>query len=201
MPEINQEVTTQTNEVVENQQVTPEVKETAPVDDKKDYSTLQERIEKLEKNYFKSQGIEGEELETAIKTYKETLNKDKIKLEEDNKTKDLRIKELEEMLNTTNNTLKKMNDEKVINSLYSELKVLDSSKEDLLTLTKITDEDYVDGNLDSEKVKAKMEEVLKRNPSFVKQERPTKAGFYNEKQEETSKPARNVPKKAWNKFN
>lgn len=201
MPEINQEVTTPTNEVVENQQVTPEVKETTPVDDKKDYSTLQERIEKLEKNYFKSQGIEGEELETAIKTYKETLNKDKIKLEEDNKTKDLRIKELEEMLNTTNNTLKKMNEEKVINSLYSELKVLDSSKEDLLTLTKITDEDYVDGNLDSEKVKAKMEEVLKRNPSFVKQERPTKAGFYNEKQEETIKPARNVPKKAWNKFN
>ena len=200
MPEINQEVTTTNNEVVE-EKVIPEVKENTPADDKKDYSTLQERIEKLEKNYFKSQGIEGEELETAIKTYKETLNKDKIKLEEDNKTKDLRIKELEEMLNTTNNTLKKMNDEKVINSLYSELKVLDSSKEDLLTLTKITDEDYVDGNLDSEKVKAKMEEVLKRNPSFVKQERPTKAGFYNEKQEETSKPARNVPKKAWNRFN
>lgn len=180
------------------QEVTPTPAQ-AVEDKQEDYSSLLKRIESIEKNYFKSQGKDGEELEIALKSYRETLNKDKIKLEEDNKSKDLRIAELEELLNAANSNLKQIEDEKVINSLFEDLKVLKASREDLLTLTKISDDDYTDGKLDREKVNRKMNEVLKRNPSFIRQDRPSKSGFYQDKQEEV-KVSKPTPQKPWNKF-
>lgn len=180
------------------QEITPTPAQ-AVEDKQEDYSSLLKRIESIEKNYFKSQGKDGEELEVALKSYRETLNKDKIKLEEDNKNKDLRIAELEELLNTANSNLKQIEDEKVINSLFEDLKVLKASREDLLTLTKISEDDYIDGKLDREKVSQKMNEVLKRNPSFIRQDRPSKSGFYQEKGEEV-KVSKPTPQKPWNKF-
>lgn len=168
-------------------------------DKKEDYSSLLKRIESIEKNYFKSQGKDGEELETALKSYRETLNKDKIKLEEDNKNKDLRISELEQLLNAANQNIKQIENEKVIGSLFDELKVLKASREDLLTLTKISDEDYTDGKLDKDKVSKKMNEVLKRNPSFIRQDRPSKSGFYQDNKDEGTK-VKPIPQKPWNKF-
>lgn len=190
------------NEAVETttQTTTPESTDNTVVEDKEDYSSLLKRIESIEKNYFKSQGKEGEELETALKSYRETLNKDKIKLEEDNKNKDLRITELEQLLNDANKSLKQVEDEKVICSLFDELKVLKASREDLLTLTKISDDDYVNGKLDKDKVSKKMNEVLKRNPSFIRQDRPNKSGFYQDNKDEGRKPIKATPQKPWNRF-
>lgn len=182
-------------------QATPESTDNPVVEDKKeDYSSLLKRIESIEKNYFKSQGKDGEELETALKSYRETLNKDKIKLEEDNKNKDLRISELEQLLNDANKNLKQIEDEKVIGSLFDELKVLKNSREDVLTLTKISDDDYTDGKLDKEKVSKKMNEVLKRNPYFIRQDRPSKSGFYQDNKEGEKPIKKTTPQKPWNKF-